>query len=269
MADSVTFVINVSATEKQLEEKINEKLKSVSGGEDIGESKVPKRRRGKLPKSDYRSPSPRDNSGDENRGGIYGGSIEGKEQSFKRMQAIRGAVPVQRDNVSRSPNDYERWIFQIKRMEDQISKNERMAETLTDIFKNHGGGLIQGGSGLLSNPESFITNQLTDILGKAGPYGALASALVGLVIASPKLYVGIVKQMAVKGAPFNEDFKVIVEEIVTGFLSLTDQHKRDLGIDGFIVSQVGGFGTIEGTDVENSRLESDEVRINRIGQDGR
>ena len=73
--------------------------------------------------------------------------------------------------------------------------------------------------------------------------------------------------MAVKGAPLNKDFRVIVEEVITGFLSLDSQQRRDLGLDSFVVAQVTGFKPVDGTDVYNSLLDRDEIRINRVNQD--
>ena len=161
--------------------------------------------------------------------------------------------------------DYERWIHREKRIEDKLSELDNKTEGLRDIFKKFGGG-VSGGSGLIANPEKFISGKLLDVLGKAGPHGAVITAFITAVAAAPEVARGVIMLLAQKGGPLNNDFRVIVEEEVVGFLSLSDQHKRQIGIDGFVVSQVGGFNTIDGTDVTNSRLEADEIRITRVPQ---
>ena len=269
MADSVTFVINLDASDQKLDKKIDEKIKKKTV-EKKPRASVPRGRKKKKPLSDSNSPVPK-TDGDKDQGGIYGGTIEEPDKTFEQRQGVYGGIPVDvryRDRVSKSPVDYERWIHREKRIEDKLSELEKRSEGLKNLFTKFGGG-VGGASGLVSNPEGFISSKLTNIIGKAGPHGALAVAIISMITATPELAKMIITQLAVKGGPLNNDFKVIVEDIVVGFLSLSDQHRRDLGLDGFVVSQVGSYGTASGTDVTNSYLESSEIRINRVPQEER
>ena len=271
MANDIVYNINVNESDDELDRRISEKIEKLGLSEpdeiqtqDDILPKTTRRRKKRKALTSSRAPGPYYNEKDD-RGGIYG-EFEEEDKGFEERQGEGGGIPVKnrfRDKISETPAPHERWIKQIKRIEDQLTKNEQQAEALEDFLRKFGGLGVSGASGLVSDPEGFIGDTMINILGNAGPYGALITVIIGLIVSTPALAKQLIALLAVKGGPLNEDFKIIIEDVITGFLSHPAQYKRDIGIEGFVVSQVGGFNTIAGTDVTNSLFESDEIRINR------
>lgn len=205
----------------------------------------------------------------ETRGGIYGGDADEKIIDFQRAKQIRGGLPsasggagINRDTISRLPIDYERWIFKVKRLEDSVVTTDRVA----DIIDNHLQSLMKGAS-VFTNPQEFVQENIMDALGNAARAHPIVAAVVSIILAGPAIYEmskAVIQHLAQPGGPLNRDFQVAVETAVTGFLSLQEQHLRDIGVKGFVVSQADGYEAVTGTDVYNSLQDKDENRINRI-----
>ena len=258
MSDSVVFDISLKTSDADIDKKIEEMFNK----RNIDQPQKKVRRSYKKRKSITTSGAPAPTTHDSPEGGIYGGNIDDpRQQSFKRMQAHGGAVPQVRGN-EKQPAPNERWIKQNKRMEDKLIELDNRTESLRDLFKKFGSG-VSGGSGLATNPGNFISGKIMELLGRAGPIGAIVVAIIAAPKLIEKLAMAIIKQLSVKGGTLNDDFKIIIEDAVTDFLTLEQEYKRKIGDDGFVVSFTGGYTTIKGTDVTNSKLESSEIRINR------
>ena len=148
-----------------------------------------------------------------------------------------------------------------KEMKEKTDKTE-----MEKMMKERIGNVMEG-SQVFTDPQRFVQDNLMKTLGNVARAHPIISLIVGAILSGPALYEmtkGILQQMAVKGGPLNRDFVVQVEEVVTGFLSLEEQHLRDIGVKGFVVSQADGYSPVSGTDVYNSLLDKDEVRLNRI-----
>ncbi len=155
---------------------------------------------------------------------------------------------------------------EFKKLQAKVNKIKSNQDAMEKLISKHLTPLIKGTS-LLKNPKGFIGGEFLNILKGAGPHAAAIITLITTIASSPEVVKQVIRKMAVKGAPLNRDFRVIVEEVITGFLSLDSQQRRDLGLDSFVVAQVSGFKPIDGTDVYNSLLDRDEIRINRVNQD--
>ena len=148
-----------------------------------------------------------------------------------------------------------------KEMKEKTDKTE-----MEKMMKERIGNVLEG-SQVFTDPQRFVQDNLMKTLGNVARAHPIISLIVGAIMTGPAMYEmarGIIQQMAVKGGPLNRDFVVQVEEVVTGFLSLEEQHLRDIGVKGFVVSQADGYSPVSGTDVYNSLLDKDEVRLNRI-----
>ena len=203
----------------------------------------------------------------------FGGSQYVTPRGFQQEKVNR------RGNIRRNSSDDASSVAgiqpasikqQLKDLQNSVDYQRGMTNRMLASISKIGGG-ISGGSGqvaqLVSNPEQFIGDKLLSTITKAGPQGAIIGAIVTMIASSPLIFElakDIIIALSAKGGPLNRDFIINVEDAVTGFLSYSDQHKRELGISSFIVSQVNGFAPIGGTDVYNSKFEKDQFRISRF-----
>ncbi len=119
--------------------------------------------------------------------------------------------------------------------------------------------------GLLSNPENFAESSILSVLGKAGPYGAIAVALIGLVIASPQLYIQVVKMLGQKGGPMNLDYRFSEEQQFSLEFDRELQFSRAIAINPVITVETRGFVVIDPGFEGNSLIRGNEARSARIG----
>ena len=187
-----------------------------------------------------------------------------QQEKVRRRGAVRygsdspdntSVAGIQPDSIREKIRDMEE---ELKAKSDKTEVEKMMNEQLSNIME---------GSQVFTNPQRFVQDNLLKTLGNVARSHPIISLLVSAIMAGPHLYElakGITQQMAVKGGPLNRDFVIQVEEVITGFLSIEAQHLRDVGLKGFVVSQADGYAPVSGTDVYNSLLDKDEVRINRI-----
>lgn len=117
------------------------------------------------------------------------------------------------------------------------------------------------------NPAYTLGKFILNTINGFGPHGkAVAGAIAGIVSAIPVIQQTI-KNLGMKGGPINQDWKRVIEEEVTGIFTLEEQKRRDLGLDGYIVSPDIGFRPVDETSVYNSQLARDEIRLNKLTQE--
>jgi len=128
---------------------------------------------------------------------------------------------------------------------------------------------IQKIRGILRNPEGFMSGGIEKLLSRLGPNARVILGIVGAVIASPILFIEIMKQLSVKGGPFNRDFRRFIAEEVDVGLSRELVKMRELGDPNaqVIISQGRGWTPNNETWVYNSYYEVNQSRIARIGLD--
>ena len=118
------------------------------------------------------------------------------------------------------------------------------------------------------NPSYTVAKLFLNSLHRlGGPAGAaLTTAITAIASAGPVIEQTI-KTLGQKGGPLNQDWRRSIETETTGMFTLEEQKRRDLGLDGYIVSSDIGFQPISDTSVYNSQLARDEIRLNKLTQE--
>jgi len=131
-----------------------------------------------------------------------------------------------------------------------------------DIGKN---GLGNIGS-FAKGPVGFMESKFVELIGRAGPYGALAAAVIAIVIASPEIFKAVVEMLAVKGGPLNQDFRFSMEEQLNQQYDRRTQYRRLVGDDPVITVNTLGFVTPSDPDFDGNSLISAPIsRSGRVG----
>ena len=136
---------------------------------------------------------------------------------------------------------------------------------ITDALKdvdNKGMGNI---TSMAKNPAGFVESQFLSILGRAGPYGALAAALIADALAAPELVKALVEAFAVKGGPLNQDFRYSQEEFLSQEFDRITQFKRLTGDDPVITVNTIGFVVGDPDFKGNSLVDANIARSGRVG----
>lgn len=147
-------------------------------------------------------------------------------------------------------------------LEEEGVKDDELAEFLTNVKE---GDIKQFGQ-LAKSPGSFISGQLTKLLGAGG---AAIIGPIALAIATPIVMAEIIKALSVKGGPFNRDWRRFIAAEVEVGLSRVQQKEKELGISQVILTQVVGFTPNNANWTYNSLFNIDDTRFARIGLDDR
>ena len=119
----------------------------------------------------------------------------------------------------------------------------------------------------MQNPSYTGFKIFVNKLRKVGPAGRIAAGALSFGISGYEVFKEVIRQLGQKGMPLNQDWRRSMEDEVTGFLSLGEQKRRDLGLNGVIVTQDMGYREIDGTMTYNNQLIADEVRLNKLTQE--
>ncbi len=150
-------------------------------------------------------------------------------------------------------------------VEEEDSEEKEAITKITDLLEGVDDEGIKNLKAIISNPDTFVGNKLVSILGKAGPYGAVAVALIGLVLSAPELYTTIVKTLGMKGGPINMDFQFDQDQQFNQLFSRELQFNRAFAVDPLITVNTKGFVTIDPTFEGNSLIQGNLARSARIG----
>lgn len=118
---------------------------------------------------------------------------------------------------------------------------------------------------MAKNPAGFVEKQFLSILGRAGPYGALAAALIAAALATPELVKALIEAFAVKGGPLNQDFRYSQEEFLNQQFDRITQFKRLTGDDPVITVNTIGFVVGDPDFKGNSLVDANVARSGRVG----
>ena len=164
--------------------------------------------------------------------------------------------------------DVDALIGKLEGAKGTVAESEENAEAM-DKLKDLLDGVDSKGlsnlKSLLSNPESFTENGILNALGRAGPYGAIAVAIIGMVIASPELYVQIVKMLGQKGGPMNIDYRFNEDQQLSQEFDRELQFSRAIALNPVITVETKGFVVIDPGFEGNSLIRGNLARSARIG----
>lgn len=163
--------------------------------------------------------------------------------------------------------------FPIKFTSDAQNKSEvtaegvasdETAEKLKEFIETTDKQGLQTLSRFAKNPTGLVQNELLGVLGKAGIHGAIATAIIAAIIASPEIIMTLTRAMAVKGGPWNQDFHRFFEEEGQQGISRDLQYRRAAGFDVIITNEDRGFLLQEPYSVGNSLIDIDITRTKRL-----
>jgi len=141
-------------------------------------------------------------------------------------------------------------------------------ENITQALKDVDNKGMSNVTSLAKNPAGFIEKQFLSILGRAGPYGAIAAAIIAAVLATPELVKAVVEAFAVKGGPLNQDYRYSQEEFLSQQFDRITQFKRLTGDDPVITVNTVGFVVGDPDFKGNSLVDANLARTARIGLRG-
>jgi len=139
---------------------------------------------------------------------------------------------------------------------------QKISESLRDVDSKGFSAL----SGFLSNPLNYMQGTMLSVIGRAGPHGAIAAAIIGMIVAAPELAVQIIQMFGQKGGPLNLDFRFSQEEQERQYFDRMTQYQRVIGDNPVI--RFDDFGYIALTDEDfkgNSLVNANRARTARIG----
>ena len=113
---------------------------------------------------------------------------------------------------------------------------------------------------LATNPEALIGGNLRRLLPAAGIIGIIALAL----LEAPNFMKSIVKALAVKGGPLNQDFhRFIADEVQLG-INRDQQWRRSRGLDVIITTEHRDYILSDPAFINNSLVDGDPTRAERL-----
>lgn len=138
-------------------------------------------------------------------------------------------------------------------------------KNMTDAVKDLDSKGIGNITSMAKNPAGFMENTFIRVLGRAGPYGALAAAIITAIIGTPELIKAVVNAFAVKGGFLNQDYRYSQEEFLNQQFDRITQFKRLTGDDPVITVTTKGFIVGDPDFDGNSLVDANIARTARIG----
>lgn len=153
----------------------------------------------------------------------------------------------------------------IRETSAEAEKYIQTVEKLTNVLGTLDADALYNLQAFARSPPDFLGNAFTNFLGKAGPYGALATAIVGIIISGPETVEAIVKALGMKGGPINQDFKFTLHEEQNQQFDRHLQYKRLAGDNPVITFDDRGYVVGDADFVHNSLVSTDISRTARVG----
>lgn len=132
---------------------------------------------------------------------------------------------------------------------------------LVQSIDSKGVGNIQS---FARNPESFMENTFLNALASAGPYGALAAAIVSTIAGAPAMVEAVVQALGMKGGPLNQDFRFNTNEQYNQQFDRRVQFRRLTQDDPVITVTSKGFVRGDPDFIDNSLVDVDTARTARV-----
>ncbi len=117
---------------------------------------------------------------------------------------------------------------------------------------------------LTANPGALVQNKLLSMLGRAGVHGAIAVAIITLVIESPEIVKAVVEALGVKGGPLNQDYTRRLDEDFQTGITKDLQFRRAIGLDVIITNEDTKYILTDPGFVNNSLVDIETTRSIRI-----
>ena len=150
--------------------------------------------------------------------------------------------------------------------EEDEPKNQR-ARALKE-FENFASELDTQGlknlKAITSNPGALVQNKLLSMLGRAGIHGAIAVAIITLIIESPEIIKAVVEALGVKGGPLNQDYTRKLDEDFQVGIDKDLQFRRAAGFDIIITTSDAKYIITDPAFVNNSLVDIETTRSIRI-----
>ena len=115
-----------------------------------------------------------------------------------------------------------------------------------------------------ANPGGLVQNELIGVLGRAGIAGAVAVSLIAIIVESPAIIQGIIRSLAVKGAPLNQDYHRHLDQENSAAFNRLEQYRRAAGLDVIITNNQRGYLLQDPFSVTNSLIDIDKTRVLRV-----
>lgn len=135
---------------------------------------------------------------------------------------------------------------------------------LKDLTKDIDSKGIGNVKSMARNPEGFMESTFLSVLSRAGPYGALAAAIISAIAGAPEMVKAVVQAIGVKGAPLNQDYAWTEEEQFNQQFSRAVQYRRLTGDDPVITVTSKGFVAGDPDFVDNSLVAIETGRMGRV-----
>jgi hypothetical protein len=153
--------------------------------------------------------------------------------------------------------------------DDDINKEgsieaEEAAERLEQFIKETDAKGMKTLSNFAKNPAGMVEKQMLGTLAKAGIYGAIAAAIIALVLSAPELISTIVQALAVKGGPLNQDFHLFLDEQGQLGIDREIQYRYATGLDVIITNYDRGYLLQDPGFVGNNLVDIDTTRSVRL-----
>jgi hypothetical protein len=153
--------------------------------------------------------------------------------------------------------------------DDDINKEgsieaEEAAERLEQFIKETDAKGMKTLSNFAKNPSGMVEKQMLGALAKAGIYGAIAAAIIALVLSAPELISTIVQALAVKGGPLNQDFHLFLDEQGQLGIDREIQYRYATGLDVIITNYNRGYLLQDPGFVGNNLVDIDTTRSVRL-----
>jgi hypothetical protein len=150
-----------------------------------------------------------------------------------------------------------------KTKEESID-DEAAAERLEEFIKETDAKGMKTLSNFAKNPSGMVEKQMLGALAKAGIYGAIAAAVIALVLSAPELISTIVLALSVKGGPLNQDFHLFLDEQGQLGLDRSIQYRYATGLDVIITNYDRGYLITDPGFTTNNLVSIDSTRIQRL-----
>jgi len=168
-----------------------------------------------------------------------------------------------RADASETEEDFASDLLSFEDKESSRRKEDTI-EKLEDVVQGLDEQGLRNLKAVATNPQGLVQNQLLKILGKAGVYGAVATAIIAMVIESPDIVIAVVEALGQKGGPLNQDYTRFFDSDVQVGIERELQFRRAVGIDIIITNQDHDYILNDPGFVSNSLVDIEITRSIRI-----
>ncbi len=148
--------------------------------------------------------------------------------------------------------------------DEETVDDQEAAERLEEFIKTTDREGLKTLNSFAKNPTSMVQGQLMKILGRAGVHGAIAVAIIAIILATPEIISTIVSALAVKGGPLNQDFHLFFEEQQQLGIDRDLQFRYATGLDIIITNYQRGYLLTDPGFVGNNLVDIDISRSFRL-----